>query len=1132
VFLDSFQPVEEEGNNAREEASPPEPGPGPEDSGVLAESQSAVDLRSEKALPVAARTLPTADLNLKRVGSAPMLPLQTAGKSGKKKKGGLKSKNNKQILDPLGGGSGSMGTYLPPPLPPAAMVNEWMHSEDSAALTSKSTGVAGKKSLKSVLQGPRSMASLPLMNAMQRVAALEKELAAKNTLIKNSSKERQKVVVDRDGVLKQLASLQTANKSHKEKVDTLTKDVKEAHKTIAKQKESIAKMHTKNTRMNEAYVAFKTSDGPKAKAVNNDKAYKSALSVMAKENQEILRKVKVLEEQHVADLFKLRQANKRAAKLESDIEMVLASQRGNSLSSAGGRSFASPSRQNTPQVDLGEFTSSPSRQNTPQGDVDGGGETATSTLMAASALNSTNDDLSEVDKYLLNLDPLLGNMLSHLDGDAKARVAIELLAKMRVLYTGTMEISQSTSMTELLDSLVVVTCDVLECERCTVFVVDKHRNQLWSKSAAQCESLRVPLSSGVAGHVATSGMACHIADVYSDSRFNPKVDALTGFRTRNMLVVPVSSFDKNGNEVEVLAVVQAINKRVGSMSSKDGHFTEVDEVILKTLSSQAGMIIRQGQLEEVKLAEYNLVRQMFQMGSQLTRRCCPDPEVMDLISIAEKVEAFCCELCQSRRSKLFVIDGPGRQRMWSLGKEIDYNFRNVVVQQYSSIGSGICGQVANSGEILSLQHPYSDFRFNGNVDLDTKSLGMFCVPIRDTFGTVIAVIEVAKRTTLFTSPQEEFTAEQVDEERVMRQTLELFATQAGSFLQYALKTHELLQDGFAQNKVVLKNFEVTIRKEDAARQKKEDETTRLNKLRAEEDLRRWAEKTRMKYELIALEAKRQREAEAAEKVRLAKEQKEQEEAMLADEKRKRAEAAEKIQARSRGRKGRAKAQGKKQSKEEKEQADAASKIQARLRGKNSRKDAAAKGKGKGGKGGKGKGKGGKGGRPGSRGKGGAAAAPVEMEMDAEMDAAAAKIQARMRGRTQRKEAAAAKGGSKGKGRPASRGKGGKGKGRGGGERPGSSGGRGGGGAALPDDDEAEQAAAASKIQARLRGKNTRKEVGLDVLPSFLPSFLFFPSCLPAFLHIVLQIVLHTVLHIVLHSFLLSIRPSFLLSFHP
>ena len=55
-----------------------------------------------------------------------------------------------------------------------------------------------------------------------------------------------------------------------------------------------------------------------------------------------------------------------------------------------------------------------------------------------------------------------------------------------------------------------------------------------------------------------------IPDAYADPRFNPQVDAATGYRTRNLLCVPMTN-----THGEVVGVIQALNRRDGAFGAED-----------------------------------------------------------------------------------------------------------------------------------------------------------------------------------------------------------------------------------------------------------------------------------------------------------------------------------------------------------------------------------------------------------------------------------------------------------------------------------------------------------------------------------------------------------------------------------
>src|SRR5207302_2022525 len=60
-----------------------------------------------------------------------------------------------------------------------------------------------------------------------------------------------------------------------------------------------------------------------------------------------------------------------------------------------------------------------------------------------------------------------------------------------------------------------------------------------------------------------------IDDVYQDSRFNPEIDRRTGYRTRNILCLPLRNRDG-----QVIGVTEVLNKRSGDFHEGDLAFAE------------------------------------------------------------------------------------------------------------------------------------------------------------------------------------------------------------------------------------------------------------------------------------------------------------------------------------------------------------------------------------------------------------------------------------------------------------------------------------------------------------------------------------------------------------------------------
>ena len=88
--------------------------------------------------------------------------------------------------------------------------------------------------------------------------------------------------------------------------------------------------------------------------------------------------------------------------------------------------------------------------------------------------------------------------------------------------------------------------------------------------------MRIPLSAGASGAVIETGSRIRIADAYSDARFDRQADTLTGYKTRDILAVPV--FRRGATPPQVMGVLEALNSRTG--------FVDSDEALLASMALQ------------------------------------------------------------------------------------------------------------------------------------------------------------------------------------------------------------------------------------------------------------------------------------------------------------------------------------------------------------------------------------------------------------------------------------------------------------------------------------------------------------------------------------------------------------------
>lgn len=151
----------------------------------------------------------------------------------------------------------------------------------------------------------------------------------------------------------------------------------------------------------------------------------------------------------------------------------------------------------------------------------------------------------------------------------------------------TSEIDINTAFKVIMDQ----TNEIMSTERSTVFLHDEKAQQLWSLVATDMEEneIRIPADQGLAGWVFQHKTPVVINDPYNDPRFYSKVDMKSGFRTRNILCIPL--INRKG---ECIGSFQALNK-------KSGDFIDEDLDLLASLSHYVAIALENSNLyKEVK----------------------------------------------------------------------------------------------------------------------------------------------------------------------------------------------------------------------------------------------------------------------------------------------------------------------------------------------------------------------------------------------------------------------------------------------------------------------------------------------------------------------------------------------------
>ncbi len=168
------------------------------------------------------------------------------------------------------------------------------------------------------------------------------------------------------------------------------------------------------------------------------------------------------------------------------------------------------------------------------------------------------------------------------------------------IIEATKRLNSTLDLAELINIILQIATRQSGADRGTVFLVDRHRDEIWSLVGLGLEQqeIRLPAAQGIAGWVARHGETVNLPDVYADPRFSPEVDRRLGYRTRAVLCLPIRN--KGG---ETIGVLQLLNKRVGSFNSDDEGF-------LRALSDHVALALENAQLHRERLARQQLERDL------------------------------------------------------------------------------------------------------------------------------------------------------------------------------------------------------------------------------------------------------------------------------------------------------------------------------------------------------------------------------------------------------------------------------------------------------------------------------------------------------------------------------------------
>ena len=170
------------------------------------------------------------------------------------------------------------------------------------------------------------------------------------------------------------------------------------------------------------------------------------------------------------------------------------------------------------------------------------------------------------------------------------------------LLRTSMALPEYPDLDDLLGYISAEVKQLLGTEGALVIFLDKEKNELFFKSGAhddlaierRMKEVRFSAAKGVSGKVVRTGEPVMVADTSKDPDFYSVVDTQVGFKTKNLLDVPLRSGD------QIIGVLCVMNK-------KRGTFDETDVELLNMISGTVALSIENARVSSEIKEAYNEV---------------------------------------------------------------------------------------------------------------------------------------------------------------------------------------------------------------------------------------------------------------------------------------------------------------------------------------------------------------------------------------------------------------------------------------------------------------------------------------------------------------------------------------------
>ena len=289
--------------------------------------------------------------------------------------------------------------------------------------------------------------------------------------------------------------------------------------------------------------------------------------------------------------------------------------------------------------------------------------------------------------------------------------ALRLIFRIKKFMKVSIKVNSAMRIEEATELIIKNACEILDCDRTTIFVHDKISKMLVAYIGHGMK-IKVQADKGIVGTCFQTGDREKIDDAYLDARFNQDVDTKTGYKTKTILCVPLRDHDG-----EIFGVIQSINKKIGL-------FNADDEEIMEIFGTQSSILLSNSLFYDENSSFIYRIKLLIEFSISIQA-------IFNIGEFTVRVEKLMTLYWTTNQTKFLIIDN-------NEGKLYQYTIYN---KSEVKNRIGIIGQVYSKKELIAVERAEDNGHYNCLVDIDTGG-SIITFPIFDSkFEKVLAIAQ-------------------------------------------------------------------------------------------------------------------------------------------------------------------------------------------------------------------------------------------------------------------------------------------------------------------------------------------------------------------------------------------------------